>query len=291
MKLLDLVLKRMGGCLPSSAPLMLSSRQEEYLYEEQPRDPSWTSSDAWFKTLLRPLALLIFLIFFSTINLVYAESANEIVGKVQKNLAPPNFKSIYQFTNYRLDGTVATYEVRFSVKDVNHSHGYFLKPEREKGREVLRLKDVLWTYMPNIGRTVRVADRDSFAGGDFSNADILRVDWLAQYNATLAKDSKNQSIIDLKAKNNEAAYHKMRLWIDKATTQPVQQYFYDSKGTLLKICKYGSVKTYGVITRPSRMVMENVITKLKSEMQIQELEFDTKLPEARFVVDNLGKAL
>jgi outer membrane lipoprotein-sorting protein len=221
----------------------------------------------------------------------YGEAAIEIVAKVEKNLSPPNFRALYQFTNYRLDGTVVTYDVRFSIKDVDHSHGYFLKPEREKGRETLRLKDTIWTYMPSVARAVRVADRESFAGGDFSNADVLRVDWLAQYNATIAKDSKNQIIIDLAAKGSDAAYAKMRLWVDKATTQPVQQYFYDSKGTLLKICKYGSVKTFGHISRPTRMVMENVITRQKSEMQILELQFDSKLPDGRFVVDNLGKEI
>jgi len=220
-----------------------------------------------------------------------AESATEIVAKVEKNLSPPNFKSLYQFTNYRLDGTIAQYDVRFSVKDVNHSHGYFLKPEREKGREILRLKDTIWTYMPSVARAVRVADRESFAGGDFSNADVMRVDWLAQYDASIAKETKNQFIIDLVAKNSEAAYAKMRIWIDKTTTQPVQQYFYDSKGTLLKICKYGSVKTFGNITRPAKLVMENVITKLKSEMQIIELQLENKIPDGRFVVDNLGKEI
>jgi phage replication-related protein YjqB (UPF0714/DUF867 family) len=40
-----------------------------------------------------------------------AESATEIITRVEKNLSPPNFKSLYQFTNYRLDGTIAQYDV------------------------------------------------------------------------------------------------------------------------------------------------------------------------------------
>lgn len=235
--------------------------------------------------------ILIILTFTFFANYIQAQTAIEIIAQVEKKLAPTNFKSLYQFTNYRLDGTIATYEVRFSVKDVNHSHGYFIRPEREKGREVLRLKDVIWTYMPSVARAVRVADRESFAGGDFSNADVLRVDWLSQYEVQLAKDSKNQSIIDLIAKGKDAAYAKMRLWVDKASGQPVQQFFYDSKGTLLKICKYGSIKKYGNISRPSRMLMENIITKQKSEMQILELNFENKIPDARFVIDNLGKEI
>jgi hypothetical protein len=239
----------------------------------------------------RVFAVAVGMAIWTSSLLAYADTATEVIGKVEKNLSPPNFKAIYQFTNYRLDGTVGAYDVRFTVKDVNHSHGYFLKPEREKGREILRLKDTIWTYIPSVARAVRVADRESFAGGDFSNADVMRVDWLAQYHASMAKETKNQYIIDLLAKNTDAAYAKMRLWIDKAGTQPVQQHFYDSKGTLLKVCKFGSVKTFGSVTRPSKLVMENVITKLKSEMQILDLQFESKIPEGRYAVDNLGKEI
>jgi hypothetical protein len=37
--------------------------------------------------------------------------------------------------------------------------------------------------------------------------------------------------------------------------------------------------------------MENVITKLKSEMQILDLQFESKIPEGRYAVDNLGKEI
>ncbi len=212
-----------------------------------------------------------------------------IVSQIEGNLAPKTFKAVYNFTNHRLDGTVMSYEVQFSVRDVDHSHGYFVKPERERGREILRLKDEIWTFIPSSGKAVRVADRDSFAGGDFSNADVLRVDWLNQYTASLVSETEKQWVIDLLAKSAEASYAKMRLWVDKKTTQPIQQYFYDSKGTLLKRLLYGSVRSFGKITRPARLVMENVITTQKSEMKILSLNFAVELPDSRFFVDTLGK--
>lgn len=218
-----------------------------------------------------------------------SDKATSVVADIEKNLAPKNFKAVYAFTNYRTDGTVMNYETKFTVQDADHSHGYFMKPEREKGREMLRLKDVIWTYIPSVGKAVRVADRESFAGGDFSNADVLRVDWLNQYSPEMAKETANQYIIDLTAKG-EAAYAKMRLWVDKKSGQPVQQQFYDSKGTLLKKLLYGPAKSFGKINRPARMVMENVITSQKSEMKILEMSFQNEaLPASRFTVDNLGK--
>jgi outer membrane lipoprotein-sorting protein len=216
-------------------------------------------------------------------------SAARIVGQIEAALAPPNVKATYSFTNHRTDGTTMSYEVRFMMRDVDRSHGVFKKPEREKGREVLRLADDLWTFVPSVGRVVRIADRDSFAGGDFSNADILRVDWLKTYDAKILKDLPNQWIIELDAKASAAAYARMRLWVDKKTGQPVQQQYYDSHGTLLKRCLYGDTKKFGAIERPSRLLMENVITKQKSELVVLSLEQVDKLPDSRFVVDNLGK--
>jgi outer membrane lipoprotein-sorting protein len=236
------------------------------------------------------MKIIIFLILSAACSVFAGEDKSvSVIKEIEKNLAPKDFKAIYAFINYRTDGTVMNYEVRFTVKDVDNSHGFFIKPEREKGREILRQKDVIWTYIPSVGKAVRVADRESFAGGDFSNADVLRVDWSQQYEPKMTKETTNQWIIDLVAKSAEASYAKMRLWVNKKDSQPVQQFFYDSSGTLLKRLLYGSVKTFGPISRPARLVMENVITKQKSEMKVLEMNFGQKAPQSRFTVDNLGK--
>jgi len=220
---------------------------------------------------------------------VLAESPADIVKEVENRLIPGNFSVVYEFVNQRLDGTISRYEVHFDIRDVDHARGLFVKPEREKGREVLRVDDALWTYLPSVGKTLRIADRDSFAGGDFSNSDILRIDWSAQYKPVLKKETANQWIFDLEARTPEATYARMRLWVDKATRQPVQQFFYDSRGTLLKRCRYGAIKTFGTVTRPSYLQMENVVTTQKSELTVRSLTAGRKFPDRRFAVDNLGK--
>jgi len=212
-----------------------------------------------------------------------------VLQRIEKSLAPANFKAEYQFKNFRTDGTISEYTTRIQARSVNLQHISFTAPEREKGREILRNEDQLWTYVPSVGRVIKIEDRDSFAGGDFSNADILRVDWLAQYDASLAKDTPKQWIADLKAKGKTAAYASMRIWIKKENSQPVQQEFFDSNGTLLKRLRYGTVKNFGQVTRPSFMVMENVITNQKSELKVISLELGQKIPESRFIMDNLGK--
>lgn len=237
---------------------------------------------------IRTLILLSFVLFLSE-GLARAQSSEELVRKIEAMLAPPNIKATYVFVNHRLDGSTANYEINLSIRDTDHNHLSFIKPEREKGREILRLKDDLWSFVPSIGRIVRIADRDSFAGGDFSNADVLRVDWLDHYQTKILKDLPKQWIIELDAKSGEASYARMRLWVDKASGQPVQQLYYDSQGTLLKRCLYGETKNFDGITRPSRLVMENVISRQKSELTVLALQKVGGFPDSRFIIDNLGK--
>jgi outer membrane lipoprotein-sorting protein len=231
----------------------------------------------------------LFLFCFLVSTFAIGATPIEVIKKIESTLAPSNAKFSYAFTNYRTDGVVMEYEVKFQMKDFSHSHGYFIKPEREKGREILRMDEQIWTFMPSVGKAVHIADRESFAGGDFSNADILKVDWTSKYTVTLLKELPSQTIYELKASVSDAAYAKMRIWVDKKTGQPVQQHYYDTKGTLLKRCSYGEVKKFDSIERPSFLRMENVITNQKSELRVLEMSFPGTLPESRFRVDNLGK--
>ena len=215
--------------------------------------------------------------------------ANQVIGKIEKSLAPGNFEGQYFFKNTRTDGTTTEYLIKIRARSVKLQHIAFLEPPREKGRELLRQGDEMWTFVPSVGRVIKIEDRDSFAGGDFSNADVLRVDWLAQYESSLSKETDKQWIFDLKAKASGAAYAKMRLWVKKQNGQPVQQEFFDSNGTLLKRLRYASVTTFGNVTRPAFLLMENVITSQKSELTIRALHLDQSIPDSRFVMDNLGK--
>jgi len=219
-----------------------------------------------------------------------AQTPLALLRQVESSLAPGSFTALYEFTNHRLDGTVGKYRVRFQIRDADHVFGVFERPEREKGREILRVEDALWTFIPSVGRSLRIADRDSFAGGDFSNADVLRVDWSARYDVRLAKETVNQWILDLTAKPKaEATYARMRLWIGKHDTQPVQQNFYDSNGTLLKQCRYGAAQRFGAVTRPALLEMENVITGQKTVLRVLELRPGETFEATRFAVDRLGK--
>src|SRR4029453_127653 len=74
--------------------------------------------------------------------------------------------------------------------------------EAARGEGMLLVGENMWVYMPNLKRAIRVASRDSFQGGDFNNADALRVNYVADYTPRHA-DSGDPSLwtLELSAKS------------------------------------------------------------------------------------------
>lgn len=212
------------------------------------------------------------------------------VQMVLDKLSPGQWQGVFAFTNYRTDKTTTHYTISILSKDSTLVHLSFLEPERDKGRQVLNKNGQIWSYLPDSKKIVRLADRDSLAGGDFSNTDVLKLNWLDDYDPVLAKDGATQVVVDLRARKDRApAYHQVRLWIQRETLQPVQQYFYDDAGHHLKTLKYRDIKTFGNLTRPATMVMENVVTGQRTVLEVREFAKADKVPAQRFSIDQLGK--
>jgi outer membrane lipoprotein-sorting protein len=218
------------------------------------------------------------------------QTADDIVLHVISILAPGEFKARYLFTNIRTDGTTSAYTINVLAKNRSLLHLTFVAPAREAGRQVLNKNGEIWSYLPDSRKVIRLADRESLANGDFNNADVMKLNWHDDYSAVLTKETAQQLVIDMTAKpEKNPAYFHMRLWVLKENQQPVQQYFYDQAGHLLKTLKYRKINSFGDITRPSELTMENVVTGQKTILQIAEFQKASNLPADRFSPENLGK--
>ena len=70
-------------------------------------------------------------------------------------------------TAYREDGSSRTYEMRIMKRDTDKFRLWFDAPSSVKGQEMLRTGENMWVYIPNLKRATRIANRESFQGGDF----------------------------------------------------------------------------------------------------------------------------
>jgi outer membrane lipoprotein-sorting protein len=218
-------------------------------------------------------------------------TALDLVRRYDAVMSPAFFESESEMTAHREDGSTRTYKMHVLKSGRDKLRATFKEPATAKGQEMLRNGENLWLYMPNLKRSVRVASRDQFMGGDFNNADVMRVNYEADYDPKLEPTADGQ-LLTLKAKTPSAAYDVIKLWMTKGKdAQPTKAEFYASSGKLLRSAEFNDVKDFGKgLVRPSRIKMKNELQKERwSEISWSKMEVREEIPTQRFVVDDLGR--
>lgn len=219
-------------------------------------------------------------------------SADELLRRYDEIMGPATFEAEMIMVAHREDGSTRTYEMKVLKSGDDKLRAAFSAPATAKGQEMLRKGDNMWLYMPNLKRAVRVASRDSFMGGDFNNADVLRVNYSADYTAKLVEETPEAYVLELKAKSPEVAYDRVKLWMTKGDKpQPLRSELYATSGKLLRTAQFSDVKDFGGgYVRPARLVMKNELeTQRFSEMTWRSVTLKDEIPPQRFTLDALGR--
>lgn len=229
----------------------------------------------------------------SGIPLAYAgePSALDLVKHYDEVMSPATFDALMTMVAHRQDGTTRSYKFRGLKSGNDKVRAWFFEPAAAKGQEMLRVGDNMWVYMPNLKRSIRIAARESFQGGDFNNGDILRVNYVADYNAKLVM-SDNSSLwgLELTAKTKEATYDRIKLWMSKSKRLPVRAEYYAASGKLLRSAKFEDIKNFRGFERPSHITMRNELaTQRFSELTMLDVKINVEAPPQKFVLDDLGR--
>lgn len=219
-------------------------------------------------------------------------TAAELLARYDAAMGPDSYEALATMTAHRDDGSTRTYRMRMLKKGDDRFRLFFLDPATSRGQEILRRGDNAWLYMPNIKRSVRMANRDSFQGGDFNNADVMRVNYTADYEATLVEEpgSDDTWLLELKAKTPDASYDRVRLWMSRADLMPVKGEYYSASGKMLRSAEFSEVRDFGGLRRPAKVVMHNrLATKRFTEFVIDSFDTSVTHPASRFLLDDLGR--
>jgi outer membrane lipoprotein-sorting protein len=204
-----------------------------------------------------------------TLPAVAAMDGTQILQKVDRNLEPETYESYRQLTDIQPDGSKKVSVLYTMKKGRDKVVALFLAPASDKGRVTLRLGDNMWLYIPDVGRPIRITSLQSVTGSIFNNADILRIDYTAEYNVETTEEQKDAYLLSLKAKTGEVAYDKLKMWVDKQALLPVTIECYAASGLLLKTLHFSNVKDFGGgIKRPATLETDSPLYKgYKSAMQ------------------------
>jgi outer membrane lipoprotein-sorting protein len=238
------------------------------------------------KTLVRIVTLL-------TAGLAAAAepTAAELLAKYDAVMAPKKFEVSATMTAHREDGSARTYELRLLKGDEEKLRVWFNAPSSVKGQEMLRSGDNLWVYLPNLKRATRIANRDSFQGGDFNNADVLRGDYAKDYDAKVGpSDVPDVHLLELKAKHKDTSYDAIKLWVRKDGT-PVKGQYFATSGQLLRSAEFLEPTEFQKgYRRPALARMRNELVPARySELRFKAMKLDIDVPAQRFTQSDLGR--
>jgi len=186
----------------------------------------------------------------------------QILQKVDRNLEPESYESYRKLIDIQPDGTRREYVLYTIKKGRDKILALFLSPPADKGRVTLRLGDNMWLYMPDVGRPIRITSLQSVTGSVFNNADILRIDYTAEYDVEGAEEQKDQYLLTLKAKTGDVAYDRLKMWVDRQHLLPVTIECFAASGLLLKTLHFKDIKDFGGgIKRPSTLETDSPLYK------------------------------
>jgi len=204
----------------------------------------------------------------------YAIDGKELLIKVDRNLNPQSYESYRKLINIEPDGKRKEYTLYSVKKGVDKVASLFIAPESERGRSTLRVGDNMWLYIPNVGKPIRITSIQSVVGGVFNNADILQLDYTAEYDVEKVEEQGNEYLLFLKAKTKSVAYDRLKLWADKAKKLPTKIECLTEANMLIKTVYFKEVKDFGNgIIRPSVIETDSPLYKgYKSIMLFAKLK-------------------
>lgn len=191
-----------------------------------------------------------------------ALDGTEILKKVDRNLEPETYEAYRKLTDIQPNGAKKEYVFYTMKKGRDKVVALFLSPPSDKGRATLRTGDNMWLYMPDVGRPIRITSLQSVTGSVFNNADILRIDYSAEYAVEAAEEQKDAILLTLKAKTGDVAYDRLKMWVDKQALLPVTIEAYAASGLLIKTLRFKDIKDFGGgIKRPATLETDSPLQK------------------------------
>jgi len=205
--------------------------------------------------------LLFLILCFATLPAAGIDGT-QILQKVDRNLEPESYEAYRKLIDIQPDGSKREYVLYTLKKGRDKVLALFLSPPSDKGRATLRLGDNMWLYMPDVGRPIRITSLQSVTGSVFNNADILRIDYSAEYDVDAATDEKDAIVLSLKAKTGEVAYDRLKMWVDRKALLPVTIEAYAASGLLIKTLRFSDTKDFGGgVKRPATLETDSPLQK------------------------------
>ncbi len=214
-------------------------------------------------------------------------SGEEILNRIDRNISSDTriFEARMIIHGNRGDRTI-TFKT-WSEGDTR-SYTEYLDPPREKGTKMLKLEDHLWIYSPGTDRTIQITGfmlRQSVMGSDLSYEDMMENQKLTdEYDSKVAGSEEYSGtqcyILELTAKDPEAAYQMRKLWVDTERYVPLKEELYAKSGKILKRTELSMVEKIDGRWFPKKIVFKDMLKSGDgTEFIVDKIDFNAPIPD------------
>lgn len=220
-----------------------------------------------------------------------ALDGDELLRKVDRNLNPESYEMYRKLINIEPDGRRKEFVLYTVKKGRDKMIVLFLDPPSEKGRATLRVGDNMWLYIPGVGKPLRITSLQSVVGGVFNNADILNLDYSAEYAVEKHEQRTGGHYLELKARTGAVAYDRLKMKVDSATLLPTEIEAYAASGLLIKTLRFKDIKDFGKgVRRPSVMETDSPLYKGYKSIMVYAKIGTRALADEAFTLESLPRA-
>lgn len=231
--------------------------------------------------------------FIATLNWAVAQTANEVLKKMDDVIYAPKDQSInIKMTVFSKNGTSSIREAKTWQKNNDKRLFRFTSPASQAGIGILSLpNDVMYLYMPAYEKERRIASsakNQGFAGTDFSYDDMESKLYQEKYDAISLKTENNMWVLELKPKaNNTTGYAKLIVTIGKDNHYPRKVQYYDKNNTQIKELNNIKIEKKGNYWVATLFEMKDLKKQTKTQMEFTSVEYDKGLKDDDFSVRKL----
>ncbi|MFC1614539.1 outer membrane lipoprotein-sorting protein [Gemmatimonadota bacterium] len=175
-----------------------------------------------------------------------------------------------------------------------------LEPQKEAGTAFLKREGQMWTWLPDIERTIKIPPSmmmESWMGSDFTNDDLMHESSIVDdyYHGFLGCDTLEVApcyVVQLKPKPEVAVvWGRIVVWARIEDLMPVREEYYDERGRLIRTMFLEDIKEMKGRVLPTRWTLVPHLKEgQKTIFEMIEIDFNVKIRDRVFTRQNLERA-
>ena len=225
------------------------------------------------------------------------QQGDAILARVDSVMnAPRDMTAVERMTLIDANGTSKERSIQMYQKGADKRMVRFITPADVRGVGFLRLaEDRMYLYLPAFRRVRRIASsikNENFMGTDFSYEDMSQTRYGDDYAVTATETEPETLTLTLEPKDGaDVSYSRLVMKVQRSNWVYTDIDYYDSRGDRVKTLKASGIERMDGYWVAQRFEMVSWKSGHRTVLELDELNFDTGLPDDFFTQRTLKRPI